>query len=390
MKIVDLRTSFVTVPFSKSEIWAWGRRPGVSAMLIELESDEGMVGNGECVLTHSSLEVMQLIAQSARRFVVGETPFNIEKISRDFYGLTGWHFQRAVANHVFAGVEMALWDLVSKSSCKPLYQLFGGAYRNSITYSVYITRDKPEIMIRDAQKYVELGYRTVDIKLGIDPRTDIEIIGAIRDAVGNDINIRADPNQMWSPGMAVRNIKKLEKYDLQYVEQPVPASDLGSMAMLRKRTGVPIAADESVSTVQDVLSIIRQEAADVILLDARRLGGLLNCRKAASVAEAAERPVVMHTSGELGIATTALGHVILSTPNFIMANQSLYQYLTDDVLPSKLPMENGKLQIPDAPGLGVTPDKAKVSKYSAVYAKEGILSHYEPLSEGRVPVPGSW
>ena len=389
MKIVELKTTFVTIPFIKPEVWAWGRRPGVSSMLIELHTDDGLVGYGESVLTHSSLEIMQLIAQSAKRFVIGETPFNVEKIARDFYGLTGWHFQKLVANHVFAGIEMAMWDLIGKSSGKPLYQLLGGAYRDSVTFNVYIIRDKPEIMVKEAQKYLELGYRTFDVKLGIDPEHDVSVVGVVRDAIGNDVNLRVDANQMWSPGTALRNIKKLERYDLQYVEQPVPASDLKSMTMLRKRTGVPIAADESAATLQDVHNVIMQEAADVILLDARKIGGLLTCKKAAAAAEAAERPVVMHTSGELGIATTAFGHLIMSTPNFTMANQCLYQYLTDDILPTRLLIEKGRLNLSGSPGLGITPDKSKISRYSEMYAKGGVLSHYEPLSEGRVPVPGS-
>jgi L-alanine-DL-glutamate epimerase-like enolase superfamily enzyme len=390
MKIVGLQTNFVTVPFEKAEVWAWGRRPGISAMLIELHTDEGMVGCGECVLTHSSFEIMQLIAESAKRFVIGETPFNVEKIARDFYGLTGWHFQKIVANHVFAGIEIALWDLIGKSSGKPLYQLLGGGYRDAMTYSVYITRDKPEVMSKEAQKYLELGYTTFDVKLGIDPKNDIEIVGTVRDAIGSDAELRVDANQMWSPGRALRNIKKLERYDLQYVEQPVPATDLNSMAMLRKRTAVPIAADESASTLQDVHNIIAREAADVILLDARKMGGLLACKKAAAAAEAAERPVVMHTSGELGVAATAFAHVVVSTPNFIMGNQCLYQYLTDDILPAKLTIERNRLRLSDSPGLGVTPDMSKVSRYSHMYAQGGVLSHYEPLSEGRVPVSGSW
>lgn len=199
MKIVDLKTTFVTIPFVKPEVWAWRRRPGVSAMLIELHTDGGLVGYGESVLTHTSMEIMQLIAQSAKRFVIGETPFNIEKIARDFYGLTEWHFQKLIANHVFAGIEMALWDLIGKSSGKPLYQLLGGACRDAITYSVYIVRDKPEVMTKEAQKYLEMGYRTFDVKLGIDPENDIAVVQTIRDAIGDDVNLRVDANQMWSP-----------------------------------------------------------------------------------------------------------------------------------------------------------------------------------------------
>ena len=389
MKITDLRTTFLTIPFVKPEVWAWGKRPGLSAMLVEVLTDDTVVGLGESVCTHTSMDVMKGIVESAKKFILHRDPFNIEKIVRDFYSLGGWHFHKHTANHVLAGVEMALWDVIGKACGKPLCQIWGGTLRDAVPFTVYIIRDKPETMIMEAQRYLEMGYRTFDVKVGIDPDEDLAIVKSIRDTVGDDVSLRVDANQMWSPGTAVRNIRKLEKLDLEYVEQPVIASNLDAMAMLRRRTGVPIASDESSSTLDDVHNVIKREAADVILIDARKLGGLWACKKAAAVAEAAGIPVVMHTSGEAGIATAAFSHVIASTPNFNFANQTLYQYLTDDIVAEKFELEQGRLRLPTGPGLGVRLDDAKVSKYSELYTSRGALTHFEPLESKKVPVPGS-
>ncbi len=159
----------------------------------------------------------------------------------------------------------------------------------------YLFVSDPEQVAAEARHFVERGFRTIKLKIGVDERSDVPIVKAVREAVGPDIRIRADVNGAWTPGTAKRMISRLAPFDLEYVEQPLVHDDLLGHAQLRLWSPVPIALDESAYTTTDVLNIIRAEAADVILLDPHEAGGLWQARKAASICEAAGIPVTLHS-----------------------------------------------------------------------------------------------
>ncbi len=172
-------------------------------------------------------------------------------------------------------------------------------------------------------------------------------------------------------------INSMEKYNLEFVEQPVALNNLKSMASLRKRVRVPIAANQSSWTLSEVMNVIRTQAADIILTDPHQSGGLLNFRKAVAVAETANIPVVKHSFGELGIATFASMHVIASSRNFPYANQIYIPFLSDYIVQGGMPSFNkGCLELPQGTGIGVKLDEEKVKKYAELYRKEGEFSPF--------------
>jgi L-rhamnonate dehydratase len=170
----------------------------------------------------------------------------------------------------------------------------------------------------------------------------------------------------------------MEKFDLEYIEQPLPMDDLFGHAQLRAQATTPIALDESAYTMQDVLNIIRHGAADVLLLDPHQAGGLHRVRKAAAVAEAAGLPVTFHSGAELGVSTAAYLHLAASIPNLMLAVDNQYYNQTDDIIRRQHVYKEGTMETPEGPGLGVVLDPEKLKTYSTETIREAYLDVDQP------------
>ena len=310
---------------------------------------------------------------------IGLDPHDVEHLYRKVGGAGFCHHKRAMV-FALAAVEMACWDLVGKASGAPLHKLWGGKYRERIEMIAYLFVSDPEKVAAEARHFVERGFRTIKLKIGVDERSDVPIVKAVREAVGPDIRIRADVNGAWTPGTAKRMISRLAPFDLEYVEQPLVHDDLLGHAQLRRWSPVPIALDESAYTTTDVLNIIRAEAADVILLDPHEAGGLWQARKAASICEAAGIPVTLHSGGELGFSTAAYLHLAASTPNMFLAIDGQQHNQTDDVVPDPevFRYDQGCFKVPSGPGLGMSLDEAKLARNSTETIREAYLDVQRP------------
>lgn len=367
MRITGLDATPVAVPFHTPELWAYGGRRGLASVLVELRTDEGLIGLGEAG-AYPTAEIVLAVLESVEGLVVGESPFDIERISKRIDVVGTWHHVRAT-NPGIAAVEMACWDLVGKACGQPLVNLFGGRVRDRVEGFYYLPRTDAAGVHEAAAEAVRQGFSTAYLKVGWgDPSEDRALVEAARAGGGANLKLRVDANESWSAGAAVRIISELEPYDLELVEQPVSGRNLDAMAYVRSRVGVPLLANEATWTRYDVLACIRHDAADVISLDNQMDGGLLNLKRGAGICEAAALPVLKHSLGELGVATFAAAHVIASTPNFLYANQSYAALLADDVIVGGPPAyEDGCLAVPDATGIGVELDRDRVERYAALY-----------------------
>src|SRR5262249_21400304 len=158
--------------------------------------------------------------------------------------------------------------------------------------------------------------------------------------------------------------RDLEKYNLEYFEQPMPQAFIGEAARLRRQTTTPIALNESVTTTEITLQILQLHAADVLLPDTYQCGGILGVKKVAALCEAARLPCVFHCAHDLGLKTAAMLHVVASTPNFPLANDCTYYGLEDDIITPLHSIERGCMKVPEGPGLGVEVDERKVARWS--------------------------
>jgi L-alanine-DL-glutamate epimerase-like enolase superfamily enzyme len=359
------------VPFVEDEMWAFGGRRGMVSVLLEVLTDEGITGLGEAA-AYPSADIVLAVIDSIEPLVVGESPFNIERIMKRVTVVGTWHHVKATSPAI-AAVEMGCWDIVGKASGQPLVNLFGGRVRNEVEFFYYLSRKSPAEMGADAAEGVKAGFRTFYLKVGSDnPSEDIERIEAVRDGAGPAAHIRVDANEAWSSAAAIRIIREMERFGLELVEQPVSGRNLAEMAYVRSRISTPLLANEASWTRYDQLEVIRAAAADVVSVDNQMDGGLLNMKRGAGLCEVAGLPVLKHSLGELGVAAYAGVHVMASTPNFVYANQGYGSFLADDVVAgaSPLPYRDGCLSVPDQPGIGVELDTHRVGKYAELYAKE--------------------
>jgi L-alanine-DL-glutamate epimerase-like enolase superfamily enzyme len=371
VRITRLEATPVAVPFRAEELWAFGGRRGMITVLLQVHTDEGIVGLGEAS-AYPSVDVVLAVLRSLESLVVGEDPFEIERISKRIQIVGTWHHVKATSPAI-AAVEMACWDIVGRVCGQPLVNLFGGKVRDSVEFFYYLSPSTPEAVAADARRGAELGFRTFYLKVGADdPRVDIERVAAVRDGGGPEALIRVDANESWSSAAAVRIVREMEPYGLELVEQPVSGRNLQEMAYVRSRINTPLLANEASWTRYDQLEVIRHGAADVISVDNQMDGGLLNLKRGAGMCEVAGLPVLKHSLGELGLAVYAAVHVMASTPNFIYANQGYGSFLEQDIIDSgdALPYENGCLRVPTGPGIGVELNPDQVAAGAERYERE--------------------
>jgi L-alanine-DL-glutamate epimerase-like enolase superfamily enzyme len=370
LRITDVVFHTVAVPFRTEEVWAFGRRSHLEAVLVEVTTDEGLVGLGEAA-GYPSIGVVEQAIVSSTPLVVGESPLEIERILKKLYILGAWHHMKA-SNPGIGAIEMACWDIVGKVCGQPLVTLFGGPVRREVEYFYYLSQGHPDAMADDAQSGSDRGFRTFYVKVG-SPEVSVDVarVAAVRNALGEGPRIRVDANEAWSTAGAISALRGLGEYDIELAEQPVLGTNLAEMAYLRQRIPMPLLANESSWTRAMQLEVIKAGAADVISVDNQMDGGLANLKRGADLCEVAGLPVLKHSLGELGVATYAGAHVIASCANFLFANQSYASFLADDVIEGcdALQYVDGSLSVPGGPGIGVTLDRDKLERYKETYGR---------------------
>jgi muconate cycloisomerase len=376
-KIGKVRTTVVAVPQSRAYPSSWRRSyQGASplkAVIVEVETEDGLVGIGESPVVYAGRpEVTVALIDAVIPLILGANAFDHEILRYQIYAETGMaHFGTHGLSWALSGLDMALWDLVGRAMGQPLHRVWGSAWRTKVPFYADIPPAEPEQMAEDACEWVSRGFRTLYFKVGFGADLDIARLRAVRGAVGDGPRIRVDANQAWSPGAAKTIIPRMADHDLEYVEQPVLASNLEEMTEVRRAVSVPILAHEAALTVVDTLNVIKHQAADAIQLDPRFDLGFTGARVAAHIAEAAGLPVVTHTFGELGVATAAFLQLVASQPNFILDNQTYYWNLGEDIIAGgPLSFDGPFLDVPTGPGIGVELDSDRVSHYAAYYDRE--------------------
>jgi L-alanine-DL-glutamate epimerase-like enolase superfamily enzyme len=357
MKITGVESFFVEVPQKPPIAPYHSRYRGQSvkrAILIRLETDTGLIGWGETPQVYLGTQLTGREAVPLRPVLVGLDPTAIMAVYTDIK-----------FNHIYiqSTVEMALWDLAGKAYGLPLYRLLGGPCRKEIELAACMGIQTYERAGEIARLYVEMGFSTLKTKAGRDPAEDLAMVRGVRDAVGDRLQLRIDPNTGYSPAVCEQLARDLEPYGLQYFEQPMPADLIDDSARIRKLTTTPLALNESVTTMERVREILAKQAADYLLPDTYQCGGIWATKLVAEVAASAGVPCIVHCSHDLGPKTAAMLHLAASTPNFPLANDCTYYGLVDDIITQPFTIERGRMAVPEAPGLGIEVDMGKVRKF---------------------------
>ncbi|MBM3728562.1 MAG: mandelate racemase/muconate lactonizing protein [Acidobacteria bacterium] len=335
-------------------------------VLVKVHTDEGITGLGEVSATprwsgEDHATAVRLISEYFAPALTGEDPTSIDRAVARMHAV-------AVGNpFTKAGIEMALWDIAGKAAGVPVYKLFGGPVRDSVTTKWSVSGLAPDRAASIAEWALGRGFRAMKVKVGIDRAEDIERVRAVRGVVGAGFKLGADANGAWRPAVAIDMVRRLTAFDIAFAEQPVPPGDVNWLADVRRNVTVPVMADESVFSPQEAISIIRASAADVLSVYVGKAGGIAAARQIALIAEAAGLTCTIGSNLEMGIATAAMIHLGMSTTG-IGAEEFPCDiigplYYEDGILAEPLDLADGRAVAPARPGLGVDLDEARVARY---------------------------
>jgi muconate cycloisomerase len=333
-------------------------------VLVRLADEAGHLGLGEASVTsvwsgETQAGAVALIREVLAPLVVGADPFDTEWIGR--------RLDRAAFANSFAkaALEMALLDLQGQILGVPVYKLLGGrdsrppSGDKGIRLKFVVGAVEPDLAAERARRMVKNGWSAIKVKVGRHDhlRHDIDRLRAVRNAVGPDVFLSVDANGGYTVEQGVWVASRLEKLEVVLFEQPTRRGDHAAMAEVRRRSGMPIMADESVFTPQDALEVIRHGAADVLSLYPGKHGGIRATQHIASMAEAAGIACTIGSNLEREVATAAMAHVTVATPNL-----QCERYPGDLIGPLyyEKPLTHGPLRyaadrlfVPETPGLGV-------------------------------------
>jgi L-Ala-D/L-Glu epimerase len=378
MKIATVETIPVSVPYRHREISSQVARDGVSDVLVKLTTDDGLVGWGEACCGADTAAV-EAALRAMTPFVVGRDPWNREAMRRDVFTHGLWQFQAGTGNFAWAGIDMALWDICGRACGQPIWRLLGGLQQPEATYFYYLARDTEESLRAQVDDGLETGLEVFYLKVGLDDAEDIAMVATVRDALGPGPLLRIDANGSWSIPQAVRNLRAMDEYDIDFVEQPVRDHPIGQLAELRARIRTPVCANEGLWSEADAYARIRARDADVYCFSSYWVGSLGGFHRLAWLAEYEGLQVCKHTHGELGLAAAAGQHVILTLRNGVAGHQQTAYLMEHDVLTEPIPISSGpRWGTIDGPGLGVDVDDDAVAEAATRYRVEG---QYRPWQD---------
>jgi galactonate dehydratase len=374
MKIVDLKTYRVNNPTSKGLPEKW--------LFVKLFTDHGIEGIGEVYGVPFDFHIVEELVKSvADRFLIDKDPFQIETFWRGAYASGYDQHPDLTKMGIISGLETACWDIIGKELNQPIYNLLGGRYHEKLRSYTYLgpNPDKPEqrnthqdpIAAGDAAAaYVKWGFTAIkidpvmkepppppggspiQISLHVLENTEA-VVKSIREAVGDKCDILIGTHGQMTTSSAIRLAKRLEKYDPMWFEEPVPPENRDEMARVARHTSIPIATGERLATKYEFRELLDKGAASILQFALGRVGGILEARKIAGMAEAYYAQIAPHLyAGPI----EAMANIQIDTcsPNFLI-QESIRRWdgFHADLLVKPIQWEEGYIIPPTGPGLGI-------------------------------------
>ena len=373
LKITGVETFSIRVPPP--------RRGGAGWVLVKLlTNQDGLAGYGEVYMLGISFSppaVETLIKDLVGAQVVGHNPYHIEALFQKLYSHNYSHYPEFTKLGVISALEMACWDLVGKDVGRPVYDLLGGPVRQKIRTYTYTYNEK-------AAHWLAQGFTAVKLDpLGQDPRAikDFEqiipiqpsleaferveaAIREIREAVGNKLDILIGTHGQMTASGAIRLAKRLEPYHPLWFEEPVPPENISEMALVARATSIPICTGERLTTKYDFARLIEHHAASIFNLDVGHVGGILEAKKIAGMAEASYLHISPHCWGGPLIAAASI-QIATCCPNFlILESIARFEGLHAELLKEPIEWRDGFVIPSRRPGLGYELDEAAARRYA--------------------------
>jgi L-alanine-DL-glutamate epimerase-like enolase superfamily enzyme len=380
MKVTGLETYLLTAPLPEAVRTSTHTIRGVSEVVVRLTTDAGHVGIGEGhgpFLFQSGpdgLRSVSDILRSITPLVVGQDPFDAERIWQDLFALT-YTSVRGVPTlarqhrpliTAMSAIDIALWDLKGKAVGRPVHALLGGALRERVPAYVtgfyYRDGERPDDLRREAAMYLEHGYRTLKVKVGgLAPEADAERVGVIRKTVGKDVALMLDANQGWNLPTALRAAALCAEHQIFWLEDPMPWYDeRQTLRRLKDAVDIPIAAGEGEYSPFGLRTMLAEGLVDYLIIDSTWAGGLTTWRKAAVMAELYQIPLAAHHDPQIHV------HAVAASPTgFILESfaDPTRDPLWFELFRERPTIVDGFMAVPETPGLGLELREETLEKY---------------------------
>jgi len=339
-------------------------------LFVVVETDDGIIGVGEAGITWREDAVAGFI-EALRPVLIGEDPMRTEHLWQVMLRC-GFFPANRIGTAAISAIDIALWDIKARALDVPLYQLLGGKVRDRVVCYPHAVGETAAELADHARKLVAEGWKFIRFNFPergnvLEPRQavrdGIEHVTAVRDAVGEEIELIIDVHTRLDPHDAMTFCRQVEPLNLFFVEDPVRSENPGVLARLRSQTGVPIAMGEQYSTKWEFRQVIENEWIDFCRLDLCIVGGITEALKVAGWCETHYIPIAPHNP--LGpVSTAACLHLDLATSNFAVQECARVPgTVLSDLFPEQVPFEAGYLLPPDGPGLGITIDESAAAAF---------------------------
>lgn len=344
-----------------------------SWLLVEISTDAGLVGLGNAAL--APVVTKTLIDVHLKPLLIGMDPWDIEYLWQQMYRRTLAFGRKGVALAAISAVDIALWDLAGKDTKQPVFRLLGGRTKEKIpVYASRLYAMPIKDLQAEAQKYKDQGYQMMKLRFGWGPldgavgmRKNIELVRAVREVIGDGVDLMADAYMGWTLDYAKRMLPLLEPFNLRWLEEPVIPDDTRGYRELKRRGRIPIAGGEHEFTIFGFRELLETNSLDYIQFDTNRVGGISQARKICALAESFQVPVVPH-AGQMHNY-----HVVMASLNSPIAEffpkvevevgNELFWYIFD----GEPTPENGYIDLDDRlPGLGLTVNEESLKRFHII------------------------
>jgi L-alanine-DL-glutamate epimerase-like enolase superfamily enzyme len=344
-----------------------------SWLVVEVFTNDGLVGLGNAALAPQVTK--QVIDFYLEPLLIGQDPWDIERLWQHMYRKTMAFGRKGIGMVAISAVDIALWDILGKSAKQPVYRLLGGRTKTRIpVYASRLYSVELSELAREAKSYKDEGYQAMKLRFGWGPadgargmERNLELVGTVRDSVGDGIDIMADAYMGWTLDYAKRMLPLLEPFRLRWLEEPVIPDDVHGYVELKSYGRIPIAGGEHEFTLYGFRDLLEARALDYIQFDTNRVGGITQARKIAAMAEAYSVPVIPH-AGQMHNY-----HVVMASLNSPMAEyfpvvdvevgNELFWY----IFQGEPTAEGGNIDLDDhVPGLGLSVNEAGLDRFEVL------------------------
>jgi L-alanine-DL-glutamate epimerase-like enolase superfamily enzyme len=364
MKIASIETIPLRIPFTtggQSAGGVWGSKDlqVVDSLVVKVTADDGTVGWGETFGFTAIPAVKLVIDTILAPDVIGRDVTMREKLMSDLQKKFHIFGRSGAFIYGLSAIDIALWDIAGKAANKPIYQLLGGSEATSLaTYASLIRYGDPELVRRNVRRAVDSGYKYLKLH-----EIDVECVRAAREAAGPDIEITLDVNCPWTVREALDMAEKLRPFNLRWLEEPVwPPENYAGLATVRKQGGIPVAAGENASTLMDFQHLLEAGAVDFIQPSPAKMGGITELQKVYALANAHNVTVMVHTFYD-GPGLLASVHASAALGGAKSIVEWRYFDLEAQLYGDAIIPKEGRIQVPQGPGLGIEPNPDVIRDY---------------------------